>query len=53
MDTGSFSDFWAGLATGSGDLVPAPFGSAAIDGLLRLPAYVLTTLAGGAALFGS
>ncbi|MBB1022728.1 hypothetical protein G6030_15790 [Dietzia sp. E1] len=48
-----FSDFWYGLATGSADLVPAPFGSAAIDGLLRLPAYVLTTLGGGAELFGS
>lgn len=48
-----FSDFWAKLASGSADLVPAPFGSAAIDGLLRLPAYVLGTLSGGAALFGS
>lgn len=48
-----FSDFWASLASGSADLVPEPFGSAAIDGLLRLPAYVLGTLAGGAALFGS
>jgi len=48
-----FSDFWAGLAAGSAELIPAPFGSAAIDGLLRLPAYVLGTLSGGAALFGS
>ena len=48
-----FSDFWAGLAAGSAELIPAPFGSAAIDGLLRLPAYILSTLAGGAALFGS
>ena len=48
-----FSDFWGNLATGSANLVPDPFGSAAIDGLLRLPAYVLGTLAGGAELFGS
>jgi hypothetical protein len=48
-----FSDFWYSLAAGSADLNPGPFGSAAIDGLLRLPAYVLSTLGGGAALFGS
>lgn len=48
-----FSDFWANLATGSAGLVPNEFGSAAIDGLLRLPAYVLATLSGGAELFGS
>lgn len=48
-----FSDFWYSLATGSADLNPGPFGSAAIDGLLALPAYVLSTLGGGAALFGS
>ncbi|WP_167400688.1 hypothetical protein [Dietzia lutea] len=53
MDTGSFSDFWYGVADGSAELVPAEFGSAAIDGLLRLPAYVLATLGGGAELFGS
>ena len=48
-----FSDFWEGLATGSAKLAPGPFGSSAIDGLLRLPAYILGTLAGGAQLFGS
>ena len=48
-----FSDFWAGLASGSADIAPGPVGSAAIDGLLYLPAYILSTLAGGAALFGS
>ncbi|WP_188064729.1 hypothetical protein [Dietzia sp. ANT_WB102] len=48
-----FSDFWEGLAIGSANLAPGPFGSAAIDGLLRLPAYILGTLSGGAALFGS
>lgn len=47
-----FSDFWFGLAEGSSDLVPN-VGSAAIDGLLGLPAYILGTLGGGAALFGS
>lgn len=48
-----FSDFWADLAVGSADLIPGPFGSAAVDGFLALPAYVLGTLSGGAALFGS
>lgn len=48
-----FSKFWGSLASGSAELNPGPFGSAAIDGLLALPAYVLGTLAGGAALFGS
>ncbi|WP_194860841.1 hypothetical protein [Dietzia sp. SYD-A1] len=47
-----FSDFWYSLANGSVDLVPN-VGSAAIDGLLRLPAYILDTLGGGAQLFGS
>lgn len=50
---GSFSDFWFGLADGSAELVPAEFGSAAIDGLVRLPSYILGTLGGGAALFDS
>lgn len=50
---GSFSDFWADLAAGSLALRPGPFGSAAIDGLTRLPSYVLETLSGGAAIFGS
>ena len=50
---GPFSAFWARLASGSADLIPGPFGSAAIDGLLGLPAYVLSTLSGGAALFDS
>lgn len=51
---GPFSEFWANLASGSADLLPEDgTGSAAIDGLLGLPAYVLGTLAGGAALFGS
>ena len=48
-----FSDFWGNLAAGSMELIPGPFGSAAIDGLLRLPSYVLETLEGGAAIFGS
>lgn len=48
-----FSDFWESLALGSAELIPGPFGSAAIDGFLRLPSYVLGTLAGGAAIFGS
>ena len=48
-----FSDFWHGLAVGSADIAPDPTGSAAIDGFLYLPAYILSTLAGGAALFGS
>lgn len=48
-----FSEFWGNLAAGSAELQPGPFGSAAIDGLIKLPAYVLGTLAGGAALFGS
>ncbi|GAA1731609.1 hypothetical protein SAMN06265174_102572 [Dietzia kunjamensis subsp. schimae] len=47
-----FSDFWYGLSTGSGNLVPN-VGSAAIDGLLGLPSYILFTLGGGADLFGS
>lgn len=47
-----FSDFWYSLAAGSSDLVPN-VGSAAIDGLLGLPAYILETLGGGAELFGS
>lgn len=48
-----FSDFWNGLAAGSAELNPGPFGSAAVDGFLGLPAYILSTLGGGAALFGS
>lgn len=48
-----FSRFWGSLASGSAEITPGPFGSAAIDGLLGLPAYILGTLAGGAALFGS
>ena len=49
-----FSDFWNGLAAGSADLLPADgVGSAAIDGFLGLPAYILSTLGGGAELFGS
>lgn len=48
-----FSKFWGSLASGSAEITPGPFGSAAIDGLLGLPAYILETLAGGAALFGS
>ncbi|MET3860713.1 hypothetical protein ABIE38_001635 [Dietzia sp. 2505] len=47
-----FSDFWFSLASGSADLVPN-VGSAAIDGLLGLPSYILATLGGGAELFGS
>ncbi|PTM87866.1 hypothetical protein [Dietzia psychralcaliphila] len=47
-----FSDFWFGLSNGSADLVPN-VGSAAIDGLLNLPQYILWTLGGGAQLFGS
>lgn len=53
---GPFSKFWYGLASGSADLLPNDgevVGSAAIDGLLGLPAYVLETLGGGAQLFGS
>lgn len=48
-----FSDFWDGLATGSAEIAPGPFGSDAVDGFIGLPAYILETLAGGAALFGS
>ena len=49
-----FSDFWFGLADGSAELLPAGgVGSAAIDGFLRLPSYVLETLGGGAQIFGS
>ncbi len=48
-----FSDFWGSLASGSAEITPGPFGSAAIDGFLHLPAYILSTFAGGAALFGS
>lgn len=48
-----FSNLWRSLASGSADITPGPFGSAAIDGFLHLPAYILGTLAGGAALFGS
>lgn len=48
-----FSDFWLGLAAGSSNLTPGPFGSAAVDGLLALPAYVLRTLGWGAELFNS
>lgn len=48
-----FSDFWAGLASGSADIAPGPFGSDAVDGFIGLPAYILRTLAGGAQLFGS
>ncbi|WP_193350573.1 hypothetical protein [Dietzia alimentaria] len=47
-----FSAFWAKLATGSAALAPS-VGSDAVDGLLNLPAYILGTLSGGAALFGS
>ena len=46
------SDFWYGLYAGSSDLAPS-VGSAALDGLFGLPAYILKTLGGGAALFGS
>ena len=49
---GSISEFWYGLSAGSAKLVP-DVGSAAIDGLLGLPAYILRTLSGGAELFGS
>ena len=48
-----FSDFWDGLASGSARITPGPFGFAAIDGFLYLPAYILRPLAGGAELFGS
>lgn len=48
-----FSDFWLGLASGSADLAPGPFGSSAVDGLLQLPAYILRTLGWGADLFDS
>lgn len=48
-----FSEFWFGLADGSAEFIPAEFGSAAIDGLVRLPAYILGTLGGGADLFDS
>ncbi|MDV8001983.1 hypothetical protein [Rhodococcus sp. IEGM 1408] len=47
-----FSEFWGNLATGSEAIAP-DVGSAAIDGLLGLPAYILRTLQGGALLFGS
>lgn len=49
-----FSDFWRSLQTSSAGLVSGiDTDSAAIDGLVNLPQYVLGTLAGGAALFGS
>lgn len=48
-----FSEFWRNLATDSAGVAPGPFGSEAIDGFVNLPAYILGTLAGGAALFGS
>lgn len=51
-----FSKFWNGLSTASAGLLPNDgevVGSAAIDGLLGLPAYILGTLGGGAELFGS
>lgn len=48
-----FSEFWANLATASADIAPGPVGSDAVDGLLYLPSYILSTLAGGAELFGS
>lgn len=49
-----FSDFWFGLAQGSADLLPdSGTGSAAIDGVLALPSYLIYTLSGGAAIFGS
>lgn len=48
-----FSKFWTDLAVGSAELNPGPVGSAAVDGLLALPSYILGTLGGGAALFGS
>ena len=48
-----FSDFWYGLAAGSAELNPGPVGSAAVDGFLALPSYILRTLGGGAAIFGS
>lgn len=48
-----FSDFWGNLAAGSLSIMPGPFGSAAIDGLVRLPSYVLQTLQGGAEIFDS
>ena len=47
-----FSALWNSLYVGSAKLTPS-VGSDAIDGLLGLPAYILKTLAGGAALFGS
>ncbi|MBS7549432.1 hypothetical protein [Dietzia massiliensis] len=50
---GPFSEFWRDFAAGSMEFMPGPFGSAAIDGLVRLPSYVLQTLQGGAAIFGS
>lgn len=52
----SISEFWDDLSTGSAELLPNDgevVGSAAIDGLLGLPAYILETLSGGAELFGS
>ncbi|MFI8695311.1 hypothetical protein [Dietzia sp. Die43] len=49
---GPFSTFWSNLSTASAGLAPST-GSDAVDGLLGLPAYILSTLAGGAALFGS
>ena len=53
-DMGEISDFWFDLSEGSADLLPAGgVGSAAIDGLLRLPSYILFTLGGGAEIFGS
>lgn len=48
-----FSDFWGSLAAGSIDLIPFTTGSDAIDGLIRLPSYILQTLQGGAVIFGS
>lgn len=50
---GSFSNFWGDLADGSLAIAPGPFGSAAIDGLIRLPSYILETLEGGARIFDS
>lgn len=48
-----FSDLWGSAAAGSIDLIPFNTGSDAIDGLIRLPSYILETLEGGAAIFGS
>ena len=48
-----FSTFWHNLASASADIAPGPVGSDAIDGFVYLSAYILSTLSGGAMLFGS